>query len=389
MGFKRFTAILTNMCPNENEFKELCNILNVQFNKFVIPGTHLAFDETVYAYCVSKIVKDRAAKLFDPIPVVFIPRKPHPNGLLSYKMSTILPGGKPFTLVLVPHYSIPQISPTEALNKAIDFFKSCHPNNVVHVVADSAFGSFSQMKIMEEKGVYGTFSMAVNDKGWLWNLLKRSTYFGKWNAAVSGNVIASVFNTKETDDGYHQLLSNAFVATTKTVEITVNGETQSSQNGSLNPVYTRNFLSGKTKQQLCAICDENHIKKGKLTKGQMVDKIMAICNPTADNERLVNETVKVVDNNNLSDDPIHHYHYKEIFSFVDRQNKAYYKAPFTYGVRNWRSKMTLCIMNDTFYNVYALMNALQRVKYASFRDSLSSILFGLGNDLKYACKNKN
>jgi len=390
---KRFTAIITCLCPNENEFRELVDLLNNQFNKLVCPGTKTAFDETVYAYHVSKEIKQRAEQDQDPIPVVFIPRKPHPNGLMSYKLSTILPGGKPYTLVLIPHYSIPQISPTCALNEAITQFKKFHPNNVLHVIADSAFGSFPQLQKMEEDGVFGTFSMVSTEKSWLWKLLKRSTYSNNWNAAMSGSCIASVFNSKDLSDdkgdGFHHLYTNAFKAEKNLIEITVNGESQfnSSQEETDLPVFTREFLESKTKEALVKICNEQRIKKGKLTKPQLINQIMDICNPTDEKARLVKETRSKLENTNIDETPIHHVHYRECFGFVDRQNKSYYKAPFTYAVRNWRSKMVLAIMNDSFYNVFALMNAMERVRYVSFRERLEDILFEVGKAEKFSNKN--
>ena len=41
----------------------------------------IAIDEAVLAYQPSSQVKEKAKMNGEPIPVVFIPRKPHPNGL--------------------------------------------------------------------------------------------------------------------------------------------------------------------------------------------------------------------------------------------------------------------------------------------------------------------
>lgn len=44
----------------------------------------VAIDESMCEYQPSKDTKEKAAEKGEPIPVVYIPRKPHPNGLLIY-----------------------------------------------------------------------------------------------------------------------------------------------------------------------------------------------------------------------------------------------------------------------------------------------------------------
>ena len=42
----------------------------------------ITIDETMIEYQPSSIVKENAGNNEEPIPVLFIPRKPHPNGLV-------------------------------------------------------------------------------------------------------------------------------------------------------------------------------------------------------------------------------------------------------------------------------------------------------------------
>lgn len=49
----------------------------------------ITFDESLMAYQPSSKVKQKANEM-EPIPVVFIPRKPHPNGLLLYQAVTYI-----------------------------------------------------------------------------------------------------------------------------------------------------------------------------------------------------------------------------------------------------------------------------------------------------------
>jgi len=53
-------------------------------------------------YQPSHEMKEKAVINGEPIPVIYIPRKPHPNGLLAYISATFLPhpGGKKS---IIPH----------------------------------------------------------------------------------------------------------------------------------------------------------------------------------------------------------------------------------------------------------------------------------------------
>lgn len=55
-------------------------------------------------------------------------------------------------------------------------------------------------------------SSKSNTKPFLWNLLKRDTRIGCWNAAGKGNLMESVRNTneEEAERKYHHLLINLF-----------------------------------------------------------------------------------------------------------------------------------------------------------------------------------
>lgn len=50
----------------------------------------ITFDEQVVGYQPAPETKKKAEAMGYPIPVVFIPRKPHPNGLLFYIVRLLL-----------------------------------------------------------------------------------------------------------------------------------------------------------------------------------------------------------------------------------------------------------------------------------------------------------
>jgi hypothetical protein len=80
-------------------------------------------------YQPSAPVKTRNDSKQEPIPVVFIPRKPHPNGLLVYLLASFInhpvrPDSKvPFILDILPHLKVGDAAPVDAFCKFIDRFE--------------------------------------------------------------------------------------------------------------------------------------------------------------------------------------------------------------------------------------------------------------------------
>jgi hypothetical protein len=58
------------------------------FFSFVRSVTVVTVDEHMNAYQPTGTTKKKSEEKQEPIPVVFIPRKPHPNGLLVYILSS-------------------------------------------------------------------------------------------------------------------------------------------------------------------------------------------------------------------------------------------------------------------------------------------------------------
>jgi len=83
----------------------------------------LTFDEFVLTYQPSHQVKEEATKRGEPIPVVFIKRKPHPNGLLLHLGSTYVEhpvrrdSRLPFLVEMLPHLTVGDSNPSNAIQK--------------------------------------------------------------------------------------------------------------------------------------------------------------------------------------------------------------------------------------------------------------------------------
>ena len=80
---------------------------------------HAVIDESILAYEPCSSTKDNHEVLGDTIPVTYIPRKPHPNGLLLYGMVTTVKSSIPhqsdipFCVGFVPYISGRDVCPTK------------------------------------------------------------------------------------------------------------------------------------------------------------------------------------------------------------------------------------------------------------------------------------
>lgn len=88
----------------------------------------VTIDESVIAYQPKKEAKSNAEKKEEPIPMVYIPRKPHPNGLLIYQLATFVQHATkenkkmPFIINMLSHLKMNDTNPTHAFKEFIDRF---------------------------------------------------------------------------------------------------------------------------------------------------------------------------------------------------------------------------------------------------------------------------
>jgi len=153
----RFKLINGNMAPN---IIDLCRILGAQWQLAWQPGNTLVVDESVYEYLGASPCH------------IYIPRKPHPNGIMSYGISGYTSVLKlPMLLDLEPWVPSNKLSARDSAKVLVERTRVAHPTLELHVVMDSAFGSFGDVPLYHSKSVSVTTSMAENKKPWLWDLL--------------------------------------------------------------------------------------------------------------------------------------------------------------------------------------------------------------------------
>ena len=137
--------------------------MTTNFQNHWTSGSIIAFDESIYQYQPISSTKKKYEFVFqEPIPVVYIPRKPHPNGLLNWICVNVSSTtGLPFVMDMEPHLSFPQISARDALKKM--FRRWIYPNKPSYI-ADAACGSFELMEELDKAGATAVFSMSVQPK---------------------------------------------------------------------------------------------------------------------------------------------------------------------------------------------------------------------------------
>ena len=85
----------------------------------------------------------------------YIPRKPHPNGLLAYGLAGYFIVGVdyvPYVLDLEPYILDNLVAPQEAMIRLHDRLRFRRPALRPHLTVDSAFGSFDKIQELRRSG---------------------------------------------------------------------------------------------------------------------------------------------------------------------------------------------------------------------------------------------
>jgi len=124
------------------------------------PGTDLVFDETMIPYSGRDMIFSGNQK--------FIPRKPHPFGLLFWGGATRASRcGLPFLFCWIPRYDTNKPTPTDAIIRGVRMGVSwAHQHgSLIRVVCDAGFSSASIIPICRSYNVDVTCSLSNNNRG--------------------------------------------------------------------------------------------------------------------------------------------------------------------------------------------------------------------------------
>lgn len=124
----------------------LSTALSEGANSIFEPGVKFVIDESLYEF----LGKSPAKR--------YIPRKPHPNGLLCYALcGEIMVDTFRLPLVLDSEaYTVENnVGPHKAMMRLLSRFKERHVTVKPHLFVDSAFGSFDRLNEIVKQGTIG------------------------------------------------------------------------------------------------------------------------------------------------------------------------------------------------------------------------------------------
>jgi hypothetical protein len=121
LGMDRFQALWRAFNPSIDELLQIADILHSVWSSFIENVSLVTVDETLVAYQSSSKKKQQAESLGEPIPVVYIPRKPHPNGLEAFLLAGYVPHPArenavlPFIIDIYPHLTVGDCPPQDVV----------------------------------------------------------------------------------------------------------------------------------------------------------------------------------------------------------------------------------------------------------------------------------
>ena len=180
------------------DIKELSTLLSEAAYDLMTPGTILVVDESLYEYTGQCPIRR------------YIPRKPHPNGLLVYCLAGYFRVGAddlPYVLDFEPYTLSSQVSAQDAMMALFRRLRQKLPQIKPHLVVDSAFGSFDRLEEIIAEGGGATMSMPAQPNGWLWELLDFKCGIDQGRLALYSDtgIVVSSFKVLTESGEEHQI----------------------------------------------------------------------------------------------------------------------------------------------------------------------------------------
>jgi hypothetical protein len=150
IGQRRFLQIRNSINPTIEQFRELLEIRNkAAISTISRVSVVVCVMNIINAYQPLDTTKAKADQVGVPISVIYMPRKPHPNGLFLYLLATYVKcpidqsRKLPVILDYEAHLRVGDTSPQEVVLKFLRRWKLA---SQPHVIADDAFGSTTVME---------------------------------------------------------------------------------------------------------------------------------------------------------------------------------------------------------------------------------------------------
>jgi hypothetical protein len=374
LGCSRFKRLRCAFNPSIEDIKRVCDLLRGAFHSHISEIHSVTVDESLIGYQPSRPVKDKAEKQGEPIPVAYIPRKPHPNGLLGYLLLTPVdhPGkprkGLPYILDILPHVSIGDSAPQDVVRKFMERWTWAEKP---HIVSDAAFGSATLLDDIEKWGGTGTFSMSTVSLSHIWEVLSANLQSNTWRAAANNkNWITSctcLIEPKANKWVHQQILTNAF-----TSDVPQPMDTVSDNSGSPAdmPAFTEDALKLMKVDELANICRKWQIPPGK-TKVARIANILARSAIIHQQRNQLEELERYIKTKfSVAPGPPHAYYLSQ-FNLIDLANRKWNAVEEHHQNHHWKSKMILMILRFAVLNSWVYATKISLTKWKQWRFALA------------------
>ena len=241
-----------------------------------------------------------------------------------------------------------------------------------HIVADSAFGSFSLLQEIHDWGGYATLSVPINVNAFLWKVLSINSPANSWRSAVNGNIIAasSTMNDKNNKIVHKQIISNGYSSKLLFKEVDTLHVNENIDN---IPIFTIESLNNHKNEELKSICNKYNIKKGK-KKEDYINNIMARVNTVHNKVGEMHQLNNYIKSQYFSTPALLHDFYRSHFNLIDVSDGYWYDVNNSHANHNWKSKMIFNIIKYSIINIWVYVSKKQWMTWIDFREYLAKEL---------------
>jgi hypothetical protein len=156
--------------------------------------------------------------------------------------------------------------------------------------------------------------------------------------------------------------------------IPVPAGTECSSDIQSQPQLTSEYLWGLTLPKLRNICRERKISATG-NKGTLIERMLRILSPGPLTQDAFSRSLREIETGEHQSDPVPHEIYRANFNALELHDRRFYSLGWPFTVKEWRTKMLLCLLDVQFINVWVLYSELKLQQLLSFRKDLGLYLF--------------
>lgn len=261
-SFTRFRVINNSFSPSDTEIIDICKILSKNNYELLSKIDIVTIDESIISYKPSSKTKKRKKNGFDEIPVYYIPRKPHSNGLLLYLSATSIESKthlkkNPFILNFFPKLNTKNSITTKIVLKK--FMKYYPPSfNKCTLVCDAAFSSKKIFQKISDNNFFFVFSVPLNLDNYVWEVL--SKFLDKNLSRVCKNIHNFLYSCNLIINDENKLIYQYILTNKFDCKIFQNYEFIENPEKNLIPIYSKKELKSLKRKEILIILKGHNLK---------------------------------------------------------------------------------------------------------------------------------